>query len=89
MKGRITQKAQDTDFRQGLNIKTQEGYPMIEVSLPRPLGGDSLLTIVLTINKLSSIKRHAGTARVLPNERVLCSACLSYELNWLVGWLVG
>jgi hypothetical protein len=56
MNCRITQKAQDTDFRQGLNIKTQEGHPMIEVSLPRPLGGDSLLTIDLTINKLSSIK---------------------------------
>jgi hypothetical protein len=35
---------------------------MIEVFLPRPLGGGSLLTIVLTTNKLPSIKKRAHGA---------------------------
>jgi hypothetical protein len=43
-------------FRKGTEHKEQGGYPMIEVLLPSSLGGGSLLTTVLTINKLSSIK---------------------------------
>jgi hypothetical protein len=44
---------------------------MIEVSLPRPLGGDSLLPIVLTINKLSSIKDHRhGQRKTRPRPEI-------------------